>query len=260
MANVDFSELKSRVSITDVLSMLKVTNLRHSSGAFRGPCPICGGDPSDRHFVATEGKGWYCHHCKNGGDIIKLVASVRQIDVRAAALAIQEHFGGTVHGATVHRTLVPEGNRSVPQLQQILERLQPEHEAVQQLGVSAQTASDFESGYERAGLLRGRYSVALRDLRGTLTGFVGIALAPDQAPRMKFPEAIDPVTVLFNAHRIPEGSDLFVCRTPLDAILAVENGAPIESVVAFATPLVSAQQWERLASFMDEKRIEGASL
>src|SRR5712692_8826458 len=103
MANVDFADLKACVSITDVLSMLNVMNLRYSGGALRGPCPICGGDPTDRHFVVTEGRGWYCHHCKNGGDIIKLVATVRQIDVRAAALAIQEHFGGTVHGATVHQ-------------------------------------------------------------------------------------------------------------------------------------------------------------
>lgn len=260
MASVDFADLKARVSIPDVLSMLKVTNLRNSGGALRGPCPICGGDPSDRHFVATEGRGWYCHHCKNGGDIIKLVATVRQIDVRAAALAIHEHFGGTVHGATVHRAPVPEGNRSVPQLRQILERLQPAHEAIQKLAISPQTASDFESGYEKAGLLRGRYSIALRDRRGTLTGFVGIALTPDQSPRLKFPESIEPATILFNGHRIPKGGDLFVCRTPLDAILAVENGAPIDSVVAFATPLVSTQQWEMLAGFMDEKRIEGAAL
>lgn len=260
MANVDFAELKARISVTDVLSMLKVTNLRHTGGALRGPCPICGGDSTDRHFVATEGKGWYCHHCKNGGDIIKLVATVRQIDVRAAALAIQEHFGGTVRGDTVHRAPVPEGNRFAPQLQQILERLQPEHAAIQKLGISPQTASDFESGYEKAGLLRGRYSVALRDLHGTLTGFVGIALSTDQAPRLKFPEAIDPTTVLFNAHRVAQGGDLFVCRSPLEAILAVENGAPIDSVIAFATPLVSAQQWETLASFMDEHQIEGAAL
>lgn len=260
MANLDFADLKARISITDVLSMLKVTNLRNSAGALRGPCPICGGDPTDRHFIATEGKGWYCHHCKNGGAIIKLVATVRQIDVRAAGLAIQEHFSGTVHGATVHRAPVPEGNRSVPQLQQILERLQPEHEAVQKLGISPQTASDFESGYEKAGLLRGRYSVALRDLRGSLIGFVGIALSPDRAPRLKFPEALDPATLLFNAHRVAQGGDLFVCRSPLEAILAVENGAPIDSVIAFATPLVSPQQWESLAGFMDEHQIEGAAL
>src|SRR5437660_2613705 len=124
MANVDFAELKSRVSITDVLSMLKVTNLRNSGGALRGPCPMCGGDPADRQFVVTEGKGWYCHHCKNGGDIIKLVATVRQIDVRAAALAIQEHFGTGAPRAAGYRSPVWEGNGS--QLQQILDRLQPE--------------------------------------------------------------------------------------------------------------------------------------
>ncbi len=257
MATVDFADLKSRVSITDVLSMLNITSLRKSGGVLRGPCPICGGDATDRHFVVTEGKGWYCHHCKNGGDIIKLVATVRQIEVRAAALAIQEHFG-TVHGATVHRAPVPEGNRS--QLQQILERLQPEHEAIQKLGISPQTATDFESGYDKAGILRGRYGIALRDPGGTLVGFVGIALSPEQSPRLKFPESVEPAAILFNAHRIANGGDLFICRSPLEAVLAVENGAPIDSVIAFATPLISAQQLEMLASFMDEHQIEGGSL
>jgi hypothetical protein len=37
--------------------------------------------------------------------------------------------------------------------------------------------------------------------------------------------------------------------------LAVENGAPIDDVIAFATPLVSTQQWEMLASFMDKHQI-----
>src|SRR5437879_1432118 len=206
MANVDFADLKSRVSITDVLSMLNVTNLRHSSGALRGPCPICGGDPADRHFVVTEGKGWYCHHCKNGGDLIKLVATVRQIDVRAAALAIQEHFGTAAQRAPVHRAPASEGNGS--QLQQILDRLQPEHEVIQKLGISPQTAAEFESGYEKAGLLRGRYSVALRDRTGSLMGFVGIALSADQSPRLKYPENVEPEKILFNAHRIGQGADL----------------------------------------------------
>ena len=43
MANVDFAELKARVSITNVLSMLNGTGLRNSGGTLRGPCPVCGG-------------------------------------------------------------------------------------------------------------------------------------------------------------------------------------------------------------------------
>src|SRR5206468_3892217 len=141
-------------------------------GTLRGPCPLCGGDAADRHFVVTEGRGWYCHHCRNGGDIIKLVATVRQIDVRAAAPAIQDYLDATCPSATVKQAPMLGKQRPASQLQQILERLQPKHEAVQKLGISPHTASDFESGYEKAGLLRGRYSIALRDLRGSLTGFV----------------------------------------------------------------------------------------
>jgi len=92
-----------------------------------------------------------------------------------------------------------------------------------------QVATEFESGYDKAGILRGRYGIALRDLGGTLIGFVGIALSSEQSPRLKFPESIEPATALFNAHRIDDDDDLLICRSPLEAILAVENGAPIDS-------------------------------
>ena len=49
-------------------------------------------------------------------------------------------------------------------------------------------------------------------------------------------------------------------RTPLDAILAVENGIAIESVIALLTETISAQQLEMISALMDEKRIDGLEL
>jgi hypothetical protein len=267
MAGVDFVELKRDITLSQVLGMLDINNLKPEGERLRGPCPICN---TSRSFVVTPGKGWYCHHCKTGGDIIKLVQLVRGFEgtdaARDAALAIQAHFtgagtvhGSTVHRATVHRDTVPKGNRTSPdkatQLQNVLDRLQPEHEAVQALCISPETAKLFESGYNPSGVQKGRYSVALRSVDGQLETFIGIAVTAEQSPRMAFSN-FDPATALFNANRIAEGVELTLCRSPLDLILAIENGAPIDSLIAFLTETVSPTQLEILSSLMDQKKIE----
>ena len=144
-------------------------------------------------------------------------------------------------------------------LQAILDRLQPEHEAVQGLGISPETAQLFESGYDGAGVLKGRYLAAIRSIGGELLGFVGIAIRDQQSPRMAFSN-FEPATTIFNAHRAAEEAELMLCRSPLDVILAVEQGAPIESVVAFLTESVSPHQFEILSSLMDQRRIEACWL
>ena len=58
-----------------------------------------------------------------------------------------------------------------------------------------------------------------------------------------------------NADRVAEGGGLWVCRDPLAAILAVENGIPIENVVSFLAP-ITAQSLDMLSSLMDERKIE----
>lgn len=57
-----------------------------------------------------------------------------------------------------------------------------------------------------------------------------------------------------------EGGELFICRDPLAAILAVENGIAPESVVSFLTKTISAQQLEQLAALLDHRKIEAAEL
>ena len=249
MPNVEFADLKTSINIMDVASGMLSLVLTPSSGAFRTQCPIC---KSMKALVVTPGKGWYCHgRCKTGGDIIKLVATVRRIEPREAALQIQEHFGS--QSRTVNRPRDSGNTDRATQLSRVLERLQPEHEAIQALGISPETARLFESGYNPSGVQAKRYSDAIRDTAGVLVTFAGIALG-DQQPAIAFSN-FEPASQLFNVHRL-FGSDLTLFRSPLDAILAVENGAPLESVTAFLTESVSPQQLEMLAATMDHLKFE----
>ncbi len=191
MSYVDFAELKAKVSIIDVLGMLSIDPKRFKphGDQLRGCCPIHDGD-NPRGFVITPTKGlWYCFSGCGGGDIIKLVSKMRKLQPKEAAELIAERFGNP----TVPRnsTVPPGGNRTVPQNEKgalkPLDYLLPEHEHVQALGVSPETATAWESGYAPKGIMRGRYAVPLKAKDGALVAYVGIAVAEEQSPRLHFP-------------------------------------------------------------------------
>jgi len=83
MPNIDFAAIKAAVSLQKAAEFLGL-ELKPSAGAFRCACPQCekGGD---RGLVITPGKGFYCFGVKKGGDVISLVAHVRDIGQREAA-------------------------------------------------------------------------------------------------------------------------------------------------------------------------------
>ena len=93
MARIDFAALKRRITIEQVCDWLGV-KLKKTGHQFRGACPICSHE-SSRCFVVTPKLGlFYCFgHCHNGGDVIELVAQVKQLSHSQAARLLVEHFG-----------------------------------------------------------------------------------------------------------------------------------------------------------------------
>src|ERR1700686_2058969 len=99
---IDFADLKAKVGIAKVCEMLKL-EMKPEKNHLRGKCPLC---PSSnpRSFVVTPDKNlWFCHSCNAGGVQLKLVALVRNTDIRNAAVSIAESFGTVT---------VPTANRS----------------------------------------------------------------------------------------------------------------------------------------------------
>jgi CHC2 zinc finger len=263
MPYIDFAELKSRTTVMQTAQMLALT-LKPSGNQQRGPCPVCN-TGGDRALVITPERGlFYCFPAKTGGDLIKLVAHIKGCSQNEAAQLIQSHVGGTVQPVPARNAgTVPYTSPTAPQNQKAglnpLPYLEPEHAAVQALGISPATAAAFGSGYAGKGVLRGRYAVPVHGKDGTLLAYVGIAVSKEQSPRLLF-HNFDPGSTIFNAHRLADGGDLFVCRDPLQLLLAVENGIAAESVVAFLSDAIAAQQFEMLAALMDEKKTEPAQL
>ena len=82
---IDFSELKSKVSIEQMLKLLGITLKQHSN-QLRGCCPIHKGT-DQRGFVVTPSKGlWFCFGGCGGGDQIKLVSKMRDCDAKTPAI------------------------------------------------------------------------------------------------------------------------------------------------------------------------------
>ncbi|MES5483593.1 CHC2 zinc finger domain-containing protein [Bradyrhizobium sp. INPA03-11B] len=85
----ELEDIKQRNPIADVAA--GYTKLRRAAGKLLGACPICGGRVNSSRFeVIEKDQSWVCAVCPDGGDVIRLVEKVENIDFRAAI----ERLGG----------------------------------------------------------------------------------------------------------------------------------------------------------------------
>jgi len=252
---IDFADLKKRIGIEQVLDMLGL-RLQGDGPQLRGPCPIHKGT-KDREFVVTPSKDlWFCFAGCGGGDIIKLVAKIKDVGQKEAAALIAKHFG-TVLGAangpvpSVGKSAVA-GTRTAKEKEALkpLDYLQVEHELISIFGLSPETCQEFGAGYAPKGIMRGRFAIPIHDPSGTLLAYCGHTLK-NESPRLIFPNGFDPAGIIFGAHRIEEGP-LFLVKEPLDILVAYENGVTTNLVCFLAE--VTPQSLEMLASLMDERK------
>lgn len=79
----DFAAIKAAYSFADIIDQLGL-EMKQSGNQWRGECPFCNSG-GDRALVITEGKGYYCHSSKRGGDQLALYSHVRDISIKDAA-------------------------------------------------------------------------------------------------------------------------------------------------------------------------------
>jgi DNA primase len=250
---LDFNDLKSRVSIEQVLQLLGIT-LKQYNSQLRGCCPIHKGT-DQCGFVVTPAKGlYYCFGGCGGGDIIKLVSKLHQCDAKEAARWIADGTGTVPPNPTVPR------KGTVPPEQKVgfnpLSYLEASHESLAGLDVAASTFEAFGAGYAPKGILRGRLAISVHSRDGVLLAYCGRTVK-NESPTLLFPSGFDPHSTIFNAHRGVMEGELYLVRDPLDVLKAFESG--IEHVVSFLTDGITAQQLEQLSSLMGEKKIDTLS-
>ncbi len=169
---VDFAELKSRVSIEEAVQMLGLV-MKSGNNQFRGPCPACKGG-GERALVITSSKAaFYCFAAHKGGDVIALVAHIRNCDMKVAAQFLAEQI--RVEQQQPKRTVPESGAREEgTKTLAALSYLEPEHDAVHAVGFSSDFCKKHGIGYAPRGIMRGTVAIPFRDEHGTLLGYIGV--------------------------------------------------------------------------------------
>ncbi len=174
MASVDFAALKRELTIEQIANWLQLETTKVND-QLRCRCPVH--DGGKRALVITPGRGvFYCFapQCQKGGDLIELVAHCRQIATRDAALEIQAAFST--------KSAPPEG------FDKVAGYLEPEHAAVQALGLTKEAAVTLGIGYAGRGIMKGRVLIPLRTADGALAGYAGYSTTLD--PPLKVPSKL----------------------------------------------------------------------
>jgi len=180
---IDFKELKAQIEIVNVVDMLGL-DLAQRENQLRGTCPACK-EGDERSLVVTpEKNAYYCFAKKEGGDCIALAAHILGLSMREAALRIARHFDLIPSGNEEDKPKELQSDPSKPL--QPLAYLHYKHDAVQALGIDAETAERIGIGYAKKGMMRGRVAIPIRTDEGTLVGYCGYA--DDANPRLKLPQ------------------------------------------------------------------------
>ncbi len=254
---VDFQDLKSKVTIQQVLEMLGVSKLKAHGEALRGHCPCCQ-EGGDRAFVVTPSKGsYYCFGERHGGDMIELAARFWRISPKDAAGRIAAHFG-IGRAATAGKAEAPAAADSTGgsgfDFKAYQASLDPAHASLADCGIAEQTIRDFGGGFCSRGLHRGRLTLPVQDAAGDMLGFMGLALKGEE-PDILLPKGFDPPP-LFAAHRVVAGV-LYLVRHPKDVLKATEAG--LENVICPMVPL-TADVLDALAALMRERGSESLEI
>ena len=174
---LDFNEVKQRVSIEEAVARLGLVISTKSAHAMRAACPACG-TGGDRAIAITPAKRlFYCFAADKGGDQIALVAHIKGLPVREAALwMVGEQVPDKVQNSTSTVRKEHANNSPVSGFRE-LDYLEADHAAVEALGFDLAAAMALGIGYAPKGILRGTVAIPLRLEDGTLVGYAGITEA-----------------------------------------------------------------------------------
>ena len=88
MPGIDYSTLRRRLRLGQVLQLLDFVPVTRCGAQLRGPCPVHGSHtPRSRSFAAhLERHCWHCFRCKAGGNALDLWVALTRLPLYEAAL------------------------------------------------------------------------------------------------------------------------------------------------------------------------------
>lgn len=209
---VDFQQLKERVSIEQVLSHYDLRLKPAGSGTLRGPCPLpthTSRASTDSFSVQLGWNVWSCHSAscmaarqgRVGGNVLDLVAALERCSLRQASMHLQNWFGASRY-RPVQDALAALAHRPNPSpLRFRLHNIDCGHPYLAQRGISPAAAHTFGVGlYRGSGFLSGRLVIPIHDYWGQLVAYAGRSIT-GEPPKYRFPANFRKSQVLFNFHR-----------------------------------------------------------
>ena len=204
---VSFAEVKSRVTLGQVLRAYQVEGLRRSGQhQYRGRCPIHQGEGREAFHANLARNVFHCFACGAGGNVLDFVAAVERCSIREAALRLQENGlcaqqrpPARPPSRSAEAQLVTK-KREVNAPLSFTLALDGNHPYLAQRGIDRATADHFGVGFCGGGLMSRRVAIPIHDDEGRLVAYCGRAI-DGSAPRYRFPAGFQKSRVLFNYHR-----------------------------------------------------------
>ena len=267
---IDFTELKRRVSIRDVLERYNFLEglTEKKPGTLVGPCPIHGGSGKASFNVDLGKNVFNCFSKCGGGNVLDLVMKVEGIEIREAGEKIADWFELSFDrngqaSKDRNSAKVSEKNRSAddrqaggdkinPPLERPLQNLNPDHRYLTERGLSLPTIKRFGIGYCSRGLMRGRIAIPIHNLDGEIVAYAGRAVTEDLAKekgKYRLPDGFKKSHELYNLHDVLNTDGLVVVEGFFDA-MKVHQAGPY-NVVALMGSTLSDEQVELFVKHTD---------
>lgn len=201
---MDFDEIKSRLSMKEVLSRYGINYLKKSGNSLYGPCPIHHGDNPTAFRVSLDKNLWHCFtHC-GGGSVIDFIMQMEGLNEHEAAKKAEEWIEGSSISNNYRKSIV-KANKIMKENQPLEFRLtlDPRHSYLEKRRVKPETAQYFEIGYCNYGLFKGRIAIPIHDEKGRIVAYTGRALG-NERPKYKFPKGFSKSLEVYNLHRVKD--------------------------------------------------------
>jgi DNA primase len=257
-AFVDFKEVKSRVTIVQILERYDLVRTLKSSGdRLSGPCPIHKGTNPTQFRVSISRNCWNCFgNCGRGGNVIDFVSLREGLPFRDAALLLQEWFMPDKRSERVAESAPPFVRREQPPtppspsgpptdsgsndedeagenppLSFELKSLKQDHPYLGERGLTRATVERYGIGYCPRGCLRGYIAIPIRDREGRIVAYIGRGPGdpPEDKPKYKLPKGFKKRLELFNIERAlkePADQPLLVVEGVFDCLRLAQIGYP----------------------------------
>ncbi len=258
-AFVDFKEVKSRVSIMQVLERYDLTRVfKRSADRLSGPCPLHQGTNPTQFRVSVSKNCWNCFgSCGRGGNVIDFVSMREKLPFRDAALLLQDWFMPEKAGNTLAESATPttrphgpspptsppsptqameastsdDGDEAGdnPPLSFELKSLKQDHPYPAPRGITQATVQSYGIGFCTKGCLRGYLAMPIRNREGKLVAYIGRwpGDPPEDKPKYKLPKGFRKRLEVFNLDRAmnePSDHQLIVVEGVFDCLRLVQLG------------------------------------